>query len=840
MSPPSSSTSAATSPGRRLALVIGINGPPAPHRAPLQWAEADACGMAEILQQDGCGFELVVPPVLGAQATTERVRKAVVQLALELQQGDFGLVFFSCHAEALPGEAGLDEVYLVTADFDPTHLKIDPTAHLSFRWLRQVLFEHECAAQLLLILDCCYGGKFAESAPDPYRDALQRRLRYYFGEPGERSPAPAGGVRLALTATGLEPAREQHGHGLLTGQLLKILRGEVPEAADEEGNVTFTRVVAFLAQALREQGPRFYGAGDELVLARHPGLAEARRRSRAQDEARQRLRALVRRRDGFYEDRRRSCVGRQTEQEAVWRLVEELLPTGGYVTITGEAGQGKSCLIARLVEERAREQGGEERVAFHFIPLVPPPDYQVPLLKALLARLILKYQLPDWWLAGEGRAALSAALEGVLQEIARRGQQDVIFIDGLDQLQPDAQSGWRDLSFLPQGPGNPPAGIVFVLGTRPDDTLRPLELCKPRREYRLPRLSRSDFAELLRQRRVDLSAVLVERFYEALGGHALFLDLLARELASRGGQGPAEVEALVERLSSDPEHLFTLALDRLRGERARWQRVIKPLLGILLVAQEPLTIAALRQLLTLANGRAIDLEEVRQGLQRLGGLVMRDQQGGYTLFHLKLRDCLRGGRGGTGGSPKEPEGLFDEEEERRWHGLLAAWCEQGGLARLWQEGARDEGERERRRYGQRHYVRHLYEAGAWERLFAVLDEGSYGRAKVAADPSMHSYAQDLDVGRRAAAAVGERLEEQLKQLPRLWGYTLLRCSLGSRADAYPDAALVVLCQLGQEAKALGLVDLLTDRERQAELLIKLARWLTGQPGRLEEGWQLCR
>ncbi|WP_399358659.1 NACHT domain-containing protein [Thermogemmatispora tikiterensis] len=434
-------------------------------------------------------------------------------------------------------------------------------------------------------------------------------------------------------------------------------------------------------------------------------------------------------------------MGRQTEQEAVWQLVEELLPTGGYVTITGEAGQGKSCLIASLVEARAREQGGEERVAFHFIPLVPPPDYQVTLLKALLARLMLKYQLPDWWLAGESRAALSAALEGALQEIARRGQQDVIFIDGLDQLPPDAQSGWRDLSFLPQGPGNPPPGIVFVLGTRPNDTLRPLELCKPRREYRLPRLSRSDFAELLRQRRVDLSEMLVERFYEALEGHALFLDLLARELASRGGQGPAEVEALVERLSSDPEGLFTLALDRLRGERARWQRVIQPLLGILLVAQEPLTIAALRQLLTLANGRAIDLDEVRQGLRRLGGLVIRDQQGGYTLFHLKWRDYLRGGPAQADGSPREPEGLFDEEEERRWHGLLAAWCEQGGLARLWQEGAREEGERERRRYGQRHYVRHLYEARQWERLFAVLDEGSYGErrwTRTRAWAAMHS------------------------------------------------------------------------------------------------------
>jgi hypothetical protein len=64
----SSSALAVTGSGRRLALVIGINGPPAAHRAPLASAEADACGMAEVLVQDGCGFRLVVPPVLGAQA----------------------------------------------------------------------------------------------------------------------------------------------------------------------------------------------------------------------------------------------------------------------------------------------------------------------------------------------------------------------------------------------------------------------------------------------------------------------------------------------------------------------------------------------------------------------------------------------------------------------------------------------------------------------------------------------------------------------------------------------------------------------------------------------------
>src|SRR5207245_2863865 len=114
-------------------------------------------------------------------------------------------------------------------------------------------------------------------------------------------------------------------------------------------------------------------------------------------------------------------------------------------------------------------------------PFNPGPDHQVGLLRNLMARLILKYDLSDLYVASESRAALRDYFPKVLQEIIAKGRQEVIFLDGLDQLE-DEQSGTRDLSFLPN---NPPPGIVFVLGTRPNDTLRPLELLKPHYEYKL-------------------------------------------------------------------------------------------------------------------------------------------------------------------------------------------------------------------------------------------------------------------------------------------------------------------------------------------------------------------
>jgi hypothetical protein len=795
--------------------------------------------MASVLQQECCGFELVRPPLLGEEATTEQVRTALLDLAESLQEGDFALFFFSGHAHLLPVDADQDEIYLVTQTFNPAHLKRDQNAHLSLRWLRQVLFEHEQASSILIVLDCCYAGKFADSAPDLYLDHLRQRLRYYFGEPPGQSPSRPGGIRLALTATGASTAKEQDGHGLLTGHLLAALRGDREQAADEQGQITFGRLFDHLAQVLASSGqePHFFGSGKSLVLATHPDLSLEKRREREQEahEAarRQRLQEIIaRHHDGFLQDRLDSFVGRVSELAEIRRQIDELLPTGGYLTITGQAGQGKSSIIARLVEEQTREQGGRKRVAYHFIPLTPPSDYQVPLLQNLMARLVLKYNLSDLSLASASRAALCEDFPGVLQAIAERGGREIIFIDGLDQLQADQQTGARDLSFLPQGPRQPPPGIVFVLGTRPNDTLRPLELLKPHRQYPLPNLSRDDFDEILQNRHVSLERNLVDRFYETLEKNALYLDLVAKELAARRQITHEEVEEIVRQISEDPENLFSLSIERLSWQRDLWREVIKPVLGLLLATSEPLSRLSLKHLLNLAATTQIDGEQLDRGLASLGGLVVVDDRQRYSLFHLKFRDYLR-----QDTQRPQKRYLFDLEDEQAWHRRFAAWCEQGGLARIWEESV-DAIEQGRRRYARQHYLTHLYQAGDWSKLFRVLDEGAYGRAKIADDPSMRAYALDLDLGRKAAASPDWSLPEAIAHLPHLWRYTLLRCGLASRADNYPQEAFELMVLLGDETKALGLADLLTDPARKAAIFTLIAGHLAEQPGREREAQQL--
>jgi tetratricopeptide (TPR) repeat protein len=839
MSVESQKPSPGASAGRRLALLVGVNGPPAPGRAPLQYAADDGRDMAQVLQQKCCGFELFRPALLGEQATTAQVKNAVIKLAQGIQSDDSILFFFSGHAEALPIGADLDEVYLVTDDFDRDDVEIDKDSHVSLRWLRQILFEHKKARSVLLILDCCYAGKFADSAPDPYFETLSQRLRFYFGEPGAQSPSRPGGVRLALTATGDSVAKEQDGHGLLTGHLLKALQGDCEQAANERGEITFTSLFGYLKAAMPDQSPRFFGAGDDLLLATRPHLSAQQRREREQQaqqaEREQRLRALAADPGRFLQDRLEGFVGRKQELEKVRQYIQALLPTGGYLAITGVAGQGKSSLIARLVQEEAQAQGGIEQVVYHFIPPTPGAEYQAVLLRKLMARLILKHQLSDVFLEEQASTAtLSAGFHWMLAELARQGKHEIIFIDGLDQLRPDQQTGWRDLSFLPQGPDLPPPGIVFVLGTRPDDTRRPLESLKPFQEYPLPGLSRPDFDRVLQHRNVTtLEAGLASRLHETLKENALYLDLVAQELAKRPSLTPEEVEQIVQQLAENPENLFALSIERLRWQKSLWEAVLKPILGLLSVTREPLCRDHLKRLLTLARTRPVDGEQVDLGLQGLGGLIVLDNQQRYSLFHLKFRDYLLQDK-----QQPQKKYLFDLEDQQHQHERFVTWCEQHGLDEIWKDTPLDLAEQERRRYARQHYITHLYEADQLQQLFKVLDEGRYGKAKVASDPSTRLYALDLDLGRKAAASSRWNQKQAIAYLPALWRYTLLRCSLASRADRYPEEAFEAMLWLGQEAKARGLAELLTEPAYQARIFLLMARRLREAPGREREARQM--
>jgi hypothetical protein len=483
-------------------------------------------------------------------------------------------------------------------------------------------------------------------------------------------------------------------------------------------------------------------------------------------------------------------VGREAEIVEIRDNLAKVMPSGGYITITAQAGEGKSSVIAQMVS-----QDGPDQAAFHFIALTPGREYQLSLLRPIVARLILKHGLPTTYFPGESYPAMRDYFHSVLRQLSERGIQDVIYIDGLDQLEAEAD-GTRDLSFLPN---SPPPGIVLVLGTRPDDTLHPLEGKKVQVEYRLPHLSYPDFQHLLMHQGVVTPAA--HQLYTALQGNAFYLGLIVQELKA----GPiADLDAFVERISDNPDNLFGFTINRLRrADRTLWKDVLQLMLTLLLVAQEPLGIAAIRHLLDAEDG------DVRTALQRLGGLVAQDSEGRSFLYHLKVREYLQE-------DPAQPEQSFvvSQGQIEIWHRKLTAWCvrDASDIVRIWDDTTGLE--QTRRWYARQHYVTHLILGKQWDQLGQVINDGTYGRHKRRFDPSTHLYTRDLDQARDAAV--------EAQDLVNLWRWSLLRVSLTSQIDAWPDELFVALVHLGREGEALNRAELLSDSGRKVEVLAQLA------------------
>jgi tetratricopeptide (TPR) repeat protein len=807
------------------AVCIGINQyAPSAHLWPLRYAEADAQAMDALL--DDLGFPAENRCLLlGEKATLEAINTALEEFILNRPgEEDMVLFYFAGHSMPLCGnKAKESEVFLAPYDFNAEPILKNNAFRqrhaLSLSRLRNEFFAGEGARRRLFLFDSCYSGDFFGPAYRDAADPVQVYLNKVFN-------GTAGRVALS-SCLPTQTAREQEQlqHGIFTYYVLEALSGRAPEARRPDGWVTVNSLYEYLTSRLPpEQRPVLSGVQhDSFMLVHYTSpngnttTVEEQTQAIRQEERLQRLRTMLADHTDFLQNRLQSFVGRVTELAEIEERIQTVLPTGGYVTITGQAGQGKSSIIAKLVE-----RNGVEQTAFHFIPLNPGPDHQVGLLRNLLARLILKYDLSDLYVSSESRPALRDAFFAALKEIAARDGQERIFIDGLDQLEEEL-NGVRDLSFLP---ANPPQGIVLILGTRPNDTLRPLELLKPQHEYPLPPLSRADFDLILQHRQVALSPAQADRFYTAMEQNALYLDLVAKELAELGPQ--QSLETVIAHLTENPENLFSLATDRFKRQWQLWKEIIKPVLGALLVAQEPLSKRQLRHLL------AVDADSLNRGLELVGGLVIRDEQYHYSLYHLKFRDFLA-----EDSQKPQKKYIFARDEVEDWHQRLARWAEGRDLMEIWQDCPQDAGEQERRVYARNHYLTHLYSARQWEQLCTILDAGDFGHAKLRYDPSMRSYALDLEWGERAASGEGWTLEHRLAKLPAHWRYSLLRCRLASRADNYPEEAFHVMILLGQEAKAFGLAEL-TDSVRKVRIFLFMVRILMQQEGRRLEAEQLLK
>jgi hypothetical protein len=547
----------------KRALVIGVNRPERDLTfTALRSAERDANDLASALHD--CGFE--VQSLIGQQATTATIREAVAGLRQQADSESDLFIAFSGHGAWIPVEGHPDgATFLVSADYESETATSDPNYYLSLDWWYTQLLAWDKPRSVVLVLDCCFAGNVAQAAERrSIGDAIEQHFR------GVNVPTGRLRAYLAATVPG-EKAYEDDRGGRLTQTVVACLRDK-----DRSGDGLLT--VPVLIDAVKKQHSAHFHPFAEYrgdyhwVLADH---REARRVAREKQQAEQRraeAQQRLKRWQSPHSSARRNellhgFVGRVEELAQLSDEIEKLRASGGYLLVTGVAGQGKSSILAKLIKHREPEP-----TPAYFIRFTPGPSEQAALLGHLIAELLTLAEreddAPTYLPDGDNVVALRNSFEALLSNLAADRPLTLV-IDGLDQIEPD-QAGRRDLSFLPE---RLPPGIVMVIGTRPDDTLKPLKLRTPHCEYCLPPLSEADFGELLRDRGVTLSAHEQSELYQALNGNAFDLAFLAQEIR----QTPhTEIAALLQRVIANPRDLFTPTLDRLQRDWNLWEKVLRP------------------------------------------------------------------------------------------------------------------------------------------------------------------------------------------------------------------------------------------------------------------------
>jgi WD40 repeat protein len=242
----------------------------------------DAEKIAEVLTGDHCRFKLFCPPLLGDNANSQDVRRAIRRFGEGRTDEDFLLLYFAGHGYVMEGGT-----YLVTTDFNEEEAIAQ--MHIAFSWLRDFFYFHTNARKVLLVLDCCYAGNIGQTTStlslEDLIDRLSQELKVAFDISDKTKNYQPNMLRQALTATVYgQTASEKNNHGVMTGYLLQALQGEVERVINlnDHGKVSLYNVYEYLLQAMPSpsQRPDLPGkpGGNECILAFYEERAEQLRR----------------------------------------------------------------------------------------------------------------------------------------------------------------------------------------------------------------------------------------------------------------------------------------------------------------------------------------------------------------------------------------------------------------------------------------------------------------------------------------------------------------------------------------------------------------------------------
>jgi uncharacterized caspase-like protein len=252
----------------KRAVIIGVDEYRDDHIHDLHGPRNDATELEEVLSASG-DFE-VADLLIGPEATSEAVRRAVSDLLWRTDKTDLALLYFSGHAY----DDAYGNGYLAPYDMDYER----PWVHgVRMQEINDLMLKAINKEVVLLVLDACKSGIAAkgERGAEPARPIKEAFVELETTE-------PKGTGRIVLASSGADEssyelcgehqyrAGDAHTHGAFTFQLLEGLSGS---AASDGENVSLDDLTGFVERELKGQTFTFFGSG--LQHSKQIGLVRA-------------------------------------------------------------------------------------------------------------------------------------------------------------------------------------------------------------------------------------------------------------------------------------------------------------------------------------------------------------------------------------------------------------------------------------------------------------------------------------------------------------------------------------------------------------------------------------
>ncbi len=307
---------------KRYALVIGIGDYDHGSLPNLSKPKTDAEAMRDVLQADN-HFEVTL---LNERVTRDRLKDALETLLLKRGKNSDVLIYFTGHGFTAGEDEDEAQGYLATQD---CRIEVEGKRVLSvrkgfsFQSLNGLIAKAELSS-LVMLLDCCHGGSFIESAQAREKLGALNKARYCL----------VTACRSFEQAAAMKSAE----HSIFSTAVLAVLRAD-------SHRVTALDVLKRVENDLQGTGqePLYLGAGSDVPIVERQVVSIPQAVS--EECPYQGLRAFTPETERFF-------FGREAEKRLLW----ERLSRSNFVAVLGPSGIGKSSvvragLVTRLVAE---------------------------------------------------------------------------------------------------------------------------------------------------------------------------------------------------------------------------------------------------------------------------------------------------------------------------------------------------------------------------------------------------------------------------------------------------------------------------------------------------------